>query len=273
MSRLSRLSRIAAAGALVVSAVAVFSVGSAGAANTEIQQDCSSGGVQTAGVANSDTVTVTIGAGSCLSATLDVNGTSATAALNNSPMTDGTPANVASGDSIVVTVPANGQGTVYVRFADTNANVPVVMIDFGYPPVTGSMVDNGNGSMTITYSGTGLINNDHITVLLYPADHTCALGDQTEPLFILDPDMPGIPLAASPAVVTAGTMAGVFNQQGPPSAAAITAGSYQACMILQTGNNQSLAQSMAITLGAVAPTTTTTTTAAGADPVTPAFAG
>ena len=272
MSRLSRLSRIVAAGALAISAVAIFSSGSADAANTNIQQNCSSGGVQTASVANSDTATVTITVGDCLTATFDSNSTSATATANSSPMTSGSPVNVTTSDSIVVTVPASGQGTVYVRFADLSAGVPVVMIDFGYPPLTGSMVDNGNGSMTITYSGTGLANQNHVSVLLYPAGHTCALEDDTDPVYVLDPDLPEAALAASPAVVTAGTMAGVFGQQGPPTAEAIVDGSYQACMMLFEGNNRSLAQSLAVTLGAVAPTTTTTT-AAGTDPVAPAFTG
>ena len=270
MSHFSRLARVIAAGALAISAVAVLSVDPAGAADTAANEDCSVGGVQTFSVANSDTVTVTITAGDCLSARLDVNGTSATATLNSSAMVDGLPASVATNDVIVITAPASGQGTVRIYFSDVSANVPVVMVDFGFPPLVASLTDDGNGSMTVTYSGNGIASHNNLTVMLYPAGHTCVVDDATEPLYVLDPDLPMAPLAASPAIVTAGTLAAVFAQ-GPPAAEAIAAGSYQACLMLYVGNNSSIGQSMAITLGAVAPTTTTTTT--GTDPVVPAFTG
>ena len=153
---------------------------------------------------------------------------------------------------------------------------------FGASPAsavaTASMVDNGNGSITVTYSGVVAGPNGFDVVLLFLSEGaTCPVNAYPNPyLFNLyaNPMGGGSPvMAASPATIGVGTS--VMGPNGP-QAIPLTTGNYQACLYTQDigPNDYTNAGSLAVTIGQVTPTTTTTTTTApAADPVAPSFTG
>ena len=161
---------------------------------------------------------------------------------------------------------------------------------------TASMVDNGNGSITVTYSGNVAGPSGYDVFLTFMTQgSTCPAMPFTQYTYVLSANPVGGSspnMAASPATVTSGTL--VMGSSGPQGIA-LPAGLYQACLytnIIQTSTFSS-AGSLAVTIGnpvvttsstststTMAPTTTTTaasgattsTTAAG-DPVAPAYTG
>ena len=148
---------------------------------------------------------------------------------------------------------------------------------FGASPAsaaaTGSLVDNGDGTATLTYSGQTL--NENISVLGLPSGTTCTT--QSRPpsaTFFLtsDTQAPGGAMPSNPFTIQVGTTAyTVFG--GSPGPVTIAAGSYNFCVQSYDVGTQvvTVIQQLEVTLGSVAPTTTTT--APAADPVTPAFTG
>ncbi|CAB4580684.1 MAG: hypothetical protein F2947_01060 [Actinobacteria bacterium] len=154
---------------------------------------------------------------------------------------------------------------------------------FGVSPAsaaaTASMVDNGDGSVTVTYSGAA--PGDSIVFMGLPSGTTCS--SQIPPasgLFFVTTDVSSplsARMAASPATFTSGTA--VFNGGGggnPPGATTIAAGVYNVCLLrIYSQQPNTVIQQMQVTLGTVTPTTsaTTSTTAPAADPVAPAFTG
>ncbi len=147
---------------------------------------------------------------------------------------------------------------------------------FGASPAsaaaTGSLVDNGDGTATLTYSG--VTTGDNVVLLGLPSGTTCTA--QTGPFnatFFLatDPLAPGGAMPANPMTIQAGTSA--YLTGTPSGPLTIAAGTYNLCvqnLISQQG--PTVLQQLQVTLGSVAPTTTTTT-APAADPVAPAFTG
>jgi len=160
--------------------------------------------------------------------------------------------------------------------------------------LSGSMQDNGDGTMTVTYDLTGGTPGQGVSVLFFPAGAPCTPGSGE--VFFLSALVSGggpSPLAASPAVIAEGTTAFIQGAGSGP----IPAGTFTACL----GTNQGIQREFQMTFGTVAPptttttttttttlpTTTTTTTAPGGvesttttvasvaagDPVTPAFTG
>ena len=260
--------RIAAAVALLLGTVAVATVATnstAGAANTNVTANCTgSGSPQT--INNSDTITFTVGT-NCQQVMIGM-GALGTAVLNGyGQLTPGTPIGAQPGATVVYTAPASGSGQDAMYFMINFQPSNTTNINFPIPaPRNDSLTDNGDGSMTVTYSPVTQPNS--VWVSLFPSGTTCNPGGvPTGRLYVLGPSIPSNPFTSSPAVVAAGT--GAMTGQQPYSATTIAAGSYQACMYYNSGQQTTLVQSLAVTLGTVTPTTTVP----AGDPVTPAFTG
>ena len=256
------VSRLIAATTLVISGAAVATVTStvpAGAVNSALTFNCGTG-YSSAAVANSATVTVTVGT-SCTGFTFGgINGAApqGTATLNGSYVPPSQLISVVQGNTIVFTAPASGSGEDALTFmAGQNPGDGVVI---SYPAPSGSLTDNGDGTMTVTYAGS-------VLGYLLQSGSTCADGpQQSGTQFIFTPAGPaGASLAASPAVIEVGT---TLFTPGSPQPAPVTAGSYQACLY-SGGQDATLLSSLAVTIGEVVPTTTVP----AGDPVVPAFTG
>ena len=116
--------------------------------------------------------------------------------------------------------------------------------------VSASIVDNGDGTATITYSG--VTNPPALLVKLLPSGETCPASP---PFAALTLSTAGGGLGASPATITAGMT--VDDPMSGPTP--LPAGSYQACLY-QSAMTNVLLEGLAINIGAPEPTTTTTTT-------------
>lgn len=256
---LSRIGRVFAAAALIISGVAIASVTSnsvAGAANTSITVDCSPTANTPVAVNNGDTVTITVGTG-CAQVLLDMFGSGGTATAGGFPLSAGAPVGVAPGDTVVYTAPNSGDGQDGITFLVGGAPSSRVIISF--PPPTGSMVDQGNGSMVVTYTG-------EVLVILFPNGTTCPSPYQGQTAsYYLDSNIGGASaMAASPATITAGT-----NAMGPmgPQAIPIAANIYEACLYFQGNATTTLQQALTVTLGQVTPSPDPDA------PVNPSFTG
>ena len=253
------LGRMVVAATLVAASAGVLAATPAGAANTNLTEDCSTPN-QGATINNSDTLTISISGSNCGFAILMgfMGPAVGSATLNGSPMTSNAMYGVADGDVIVYTAPASGSGSDVMGFSPSLMSPPNVQISISFPPTTGSMVDNGDGTMTVTFSGPNMF------VMFLSAGSSCPTlqnGPTPGAIGSFGPNGPHA-LGASPALIQVGTS----SMQG----SALAAGNYQACLYLDPSVGDSAAQSLAVTIGQVAPTTTTT---AGGDPVTPAFTG
>lgn len=113
-----------------------------------------------------------------------------------------------------------------------------------YPPVTGSIVDNGDGSLTLTYANTSVEFSQDLFLLVLAAGSTCppdlagaisltdfyALSSQ-------DSFQVFLPLPASPVVVGPGTtMLKFASLTSAPSTEALSLTSFEACLFLTTSN-------------------------------------
>jgi hypothetical protein len=252
------VSRLIAATTLVISGAAVATVVStvpAGAVNNALTFNCGTG-YSSATVANGATVTVTVGT-SCTGFTFGgINGAApqGSARLNGSDVPPSQLIPVVQGNTIVFTAPASGSGEDALTFvAGQNPGDGVVI---SYPAPTGSLTDNGNGTMTVTYSGS-------IVGFLLPSGSVCAASLAVRPSnfnYILATDAPpGGQLAASPAVIAVGTP---LMGMGDPTPVPVTAGAYQACLYESVGPGGPLLSSLAVTIGQVTP-----------DPIAPSFTG
>jgi hypothetical protein len=141
---------------------------------------------------------------------------------------------------------------------------------------SGDMVNNNDGSMTVTWSVAD--QSESISINFYASGTTCpALNNSFGILFGINGGIGMIApsLSPSPSLLSAGST--VKSGSLPPASMQISAGSYLACLYLNAGQGQGvLDQSLEITFSVVVPTTTTTTTtttAPAADPVAPAFTG
>ena len=143
---------------------------------------------------------------------------------------------------------------------------------------TGSMVDNGDGSMTVTWTASA--PGDSVLINFYPSGATCPqMADGVNVSFTIEggTGVSAVPkLGASPTLLSAGSSVRPWPPIAPMQ---IPAGPRVACLYGRDAQNLApLLQSLSITFAAVAPTTTTTTTTtiaggASGDSVTPAFTG
>ena len=264
--------RIAAAVALLLATVAVATVATnstAGAANTNVTANCSTApAIQT--INNSDTLTITVGAG-CGAVILMASGGGTATWMPSFPLTQGSPiGGLQQGDTVVFTAPASGSGSAAIGFmANAQSMPPAITFTVNFPaasPRNDSLVNNGDGSMTITYAPTS--GQESVWVSFYPSGTTCpANANPTGRLYVASPAAPSNPLPASPVVMAANFP--VSAGQAPNGATTIPAGAYQACMYYNSGQQTVLEQSLVVTLGVVTPTTT----APAGDPVAPVFTG
>ncbi|MEI7624309.1 MAG: hypothetical protein WCJ88_12195, partial [Actinomycetes bacterium] len=154
-------------------------------------------------------------------------------------------------------------GSTYTWLNTTSGTVGI------YNPPTASLVDNGNGTMTLTWSADG--DFSQFVYLLVLSEATTCPADpsgatQTVTGFGLQSTSSGFgpQLPPSPAIIGAGTDAFVFPFTYVPGQTTlptgpITAGQYLACAYTVGEGDPVLAQSLSIGLGI--------------EPATPAFTG
>ncbi len=137
---------------------------------------------------------------------------------------------------------------------------------------TGSLANNGNGGLVVTYSPSPGTSQNAINLEIYPSTSSCGNFNDTLAVVSSDPQAPAqAQIAASPATLVAGSTAYAVNQGPQPFT--LANGAYLFCLYGSTGN---LLDSLTMTIGQATPTTTAapaTTTAPAADPVTPAYTG
>lgn len=160
--------------------------------------------------------------------------------------------------------PAGAQDPTTTTEAPTTTLAPEV-----YP--TGSLVNNGDGTVTLTYAH--VTEQHNVYVIFAPVNTTCAVDPQTmltaQTLFLAtSPEYSNI--TASPMLIQAGTAAwsfpGLPTAEGPVEST-LPAGSYQTCLYGDTAQDFGLLSSAAMEVGAVpAP-------APAPAPVVPAYTG
>ena len=165
-----------------------------------------------------------------------------------------------------------------VRIAVAGLFAVSALIIFGASPAsaaTGSLVDDGNGGLVVTYSSSP---GDYIVLEIRASGSSCSGGGMADAVLANDPQAPQLAqIAASPVTIVAGSTAFGIQSQG---AYTLAATSYTFCLMPQSYvlPVTPLAQ-VTMTLGQGAPTTTSTTTApsttttAAGTPVAPAFTG
>jgi hypothetical protein len=165
-----------------------------------------------------------------------------------------------------------------VRIAVAGLFAVSAVIIFGASPAsaaTGSLVDDGNGGLVVTYSSSP---GDYIVLEIHTSGSGCSSPASTLAVLSNDPSAPQLAqIAASPVTIVAGSTAFGIQSQG---AYTLAATSYTFCLMPQSFvlPVTPLAQ-VTMTLGQGAPTTTSTTTApsttttAAGTPVAPAFTG
>ena len=136
--------------------------------------------------------------------------------------------------------------------------------------VTGSLADDGNGGLLVTYSPSPGTPSNGINLEVYPSTSSCGTISDVLAVFSSDPHAPAeAQIAASPATLVVGS-SGYALQQGAQQPFTLANSEYYFCLYDETGN---VLASLLMTIGQATPTTTTTTTAPAADPVAPAFTG
>ena len=276
MFRIARLGRLAAAAVLVASGATVALTSTATAANTPVNYDCVTQYTYL-DLNNSDTLTITITASTgCGFIILDnpQGGALGTATLNGNPLTAGTPVATANGDVVVYTAPASGNGQDGFAFLPNLGSQPGPQITITFPspaPRNDTLVDNGDGSMTVTFDPLQVPQSVFINI--FPSGTTCSpFASPVGRLYVLTSSNAVPTPMTSPTTIAAGSPAYTFAGTIATSTT-IDAGAYQACFYFIPSNAPpDLVESLAITLAEVTPTTSTTTSPAG-DPVVPAFTG
>ena len=270
--------RIAATSALLVATVAIATVASsstAGAANTNVTADCTATG-STESINNNDTLTIDVGAGCGAVIVLDNAGGTTRWEQMSMYVSQGAPTGgLSQGNTITYTAPVSGSGSASIGFMANAQSSPQITFTINFPapappaPRDDSLTDNGDGSLTVTYSP--VMSPETVSLNLFAPGTTCdPTGAPANRLFgISNFSSLGFPvLAASPAVLSVGSP--MRSGWGPTTAAStLVAGSYQACLYyFDAVASNVLVQSLAVTIGTVTPTT-----APAGDPVAPAFAG
>ncbi len=140
---------------------------------------------------------------------------------------------------------------------------------------TGSLANDGNGGMVVTYSGA--IAGDGVALEIHQVGSNCDPGNALAVLSAGGNVPPAAQMAASPATIVVGTTA---YELSPALGATFTVAAiaYEFCLFGTTGQG-TLIDQLTMTIGQVSPTTTSTTTApsttttAAGTPVAPAFTG
>jgi len=140
------------------------------------------------------------------------------------------------------------------------------------PPVaTGSLVDNGDGTATLTYADLDTPSGRILTLVLLPSGATCGAAPQdsfSATSLILSSQAVGVAgLTASPMLIsTANSMLSFPEWPGSlPVPVTLPAADYQSCLYLSAeATGFALASSAPITIGGSAP---------APEPVAPAYTG
>ena len=266
------LGRVVVAASLVAASAGLIAASPVGATNTAITVTCPSP-QSPQSINNGDTITWTVSTG-CIgvgfASNPNPNANQGTLTVNGVPLAaGGFLPQVAQGSTVVYTAPGTGVSTDFIYFS---GNGPGGQAEFpvSAPPTSGSFVDNGDGSATVTYSG--------LVVLFLFAQGSICPSDLSNVngafLYVVD-SYPGAPvqLASSPAIISAGTsaMAGGIGPSGQadpnslspsvPPTTQIAAGSYQACLYNPVVAPGALLQGGVVNLGVIV------------DPVAPTFTG
>ncbi len=163
------------------------------------------------------------------------------------------------------------------RFAAAAALAVSAVTFFAVSPAsavaTGSLADNGNGGLVVTYSPSPGTQFDGINLEVYPSTANCGSPNDILAVVSSDPQAPAASqIAASPATLVVGST-GYTLQQGAQQPFTFANSAYLFCL---RGSQGVLLDSLTMTIGQATPTTTvapTTTTAPAADPVAPSFTG
>ena len=134
---------------------------------------------------------------------------------------------------------------------------------------TGSVVNNGAGGVTVTYSADQGVG---VTVLVYGSSATCSTGFPPQPLYFLNTGSPQPPVLGPSPFTLDGT---VTVRQGGPNTT-IPNGLYMFCLYSEDGGTFVLLSSVLTTIGTVTPTTTVPTSTSSTTtvvPVTPSITG
>jgi hypothetical protein len=238
-----------AVAALVLLVSGLLAIAPAGAAIGPLTVDCLGDTTQDIEIENADTVTWTVGSG-CIDVEFSGNAVLGTLTVNGTSVTPNSSVLVSTGDTVVYNAPAMGTGYQRVRFSGQGSNGSTIFVSF--PPAQGVFVDNGDGTVTVTYTGA-------VLMAALPQGSTCPTSSQLNNFYMVLNTIRG---EESPVGATS-----PYTQGADPTR--VPAGVYEGCLYYgYVGENA--VQSGPIYIGVPAPTTTTT---AGANPVTPAFAG
>ena len=147
------------------------------------------------------------------------------------------------------------------------------------PAVSASVVDNGDGTMTLTYANANPDEAQFVALFLLTAGSTCppeVLAAPADPAtqFVLT-NSNGLALPPSPVVIGPGTPAYKFALPNPlPETTTIAPADYEACLYYPTGEDDTLLQqSLAVSLEKPTPPPAPEPPAPEPAPVHPAFTG
>ncbi len=250
--------RLLVVGALVVASAFAASTSPAGATTTPITVSCPSPRAQQL-LNYGETITWMVGAG-CTSVSFANNNNPGLeygmVTVAGQPLAHGVNAQVSQGMQVAYTAPASGFADDFIFFSGNQAGT-LAEFPIAVPSPAGSFVDNGDGSMTLTYSG-GLV------IVLYAEGTNCPANLELGviPLRYVMTTFPGglLQLPPSPVRIAVGTQA-FEDDPGGPGISQIAPGSYEACLYFLRVQDAALAQSGVVRLGAPV------------DPVVPTFTG
>ena len=278
MQRVSRFARVAAACALAVSALALGMVPAG--ADPAPTGSVTSIGDGTATITYADTTDVEVyiidGASTMCEDTGSAPATGVLATLGVDNPMPASPVTVTT-ETQVGPLPLHALGTGSFMFcmydvvggAYTYLNVENGTIGI-FPPASASMVDNGNGTLTLTWNA----NSDFfqfVSLLFLSGLTTCPESPSEASVTFSgyglqsNSESFGAGMPPSPAIIGVGTGAFVLpfvpSESFVPAVGPITAGQYLSCLYVPNDDELALVQSMLMGIGIVP------------EPVVPAFTG
>lgn len=225
----------------------------ASAANATFSVDCSTSNRLRPNIANGETVTITVAGNACSSITFSPIPTPGhlfgTLTVDGTPVAPGGGSLVSQGSTVVYTAPGSGSDYDYIYFSGSGPLGEEFAISF--PVVSGAFVDNGDGTVTVTFVGA-------VRMGAFPQGSSCPSASQANNYYTV---LNTLRANESPIGATS-----PYTQAADP--ARVPAGVYEGCLYYPYVTD-AVIQSGPIYIGISAPTTTVPS----ADPVTPAFAG
>ena len=277
MHRVPRFTRVAAACALAVSALALGMVPAG--ADPAPTGSVSSTNDGTATITYADTTEVEVyiidGASLCENTgSAPTAGILATLGVDNampaSPVTVTT-------ETQVGPLPLHALGTgsfLFCMYDVVGGTYTYLNVENGtigiFPPASASMVDNGNGTLTLTWNANSDFSQ-FVSLLFFSGLTTCPENPSEAGVTFSGYGLQsgsesfGAGMPPSPAIIGVGTEAFVLpfvpSESFVPAVGPITAGQYLSCLYIPNDEGQALVQSMPMGIGIVP------------EPVVPAFTG